>query len=454
MKFGGTSVRDASSILKIAEIYKSYNGKAVIVVSAPAGITNKLQQVVDLLKSGMKKEAISKTEEIYLVFSDIISGLAVQKECVAFLSDTIKELNSIIKAIDIIGEVTPKSTAYILSRGEYLSSFIISKGLSAQGIECVHTDSRDVIKTDSNFMEAEVIDDLTASRVDSVVTTTLENYDLVVCGGFIGSNEKRETTILGRGGSDYTAAIIASSLKSDMLEIWTDVDGILTCDPKYVKSARLIKALSYKEAAELSYFGAKVLHPKTIRPAVDKGVPVIVKNTFKPNNPGTEILAEPPFGYKSIKSVSFRTGVTVINIESNRMLGAFGFLAKVFEIFKKYETSVDLVTTSEVSISLTIDKTAQLDAISAELREFSNVEIYDKKAIISAIGESIRDTIGISSKFFGALSGINISMISLGASEVNLSIIVSEDDLEAALNALHDEFFSGELNENVFQKLK
>lgn len=453
MKFGGTSLKDANLINKVKDIYLQSSKKTVLVVSAPAGVTDSLQKIVDSLRHSEVKDAIKELELIKIRFSSLAAELKIVEITNEFINNVFSELEGLIKAIDIIGEITDKSYAYILSRGEVLSSYLIENYFRSNGINSVLANSTDFIKTSGSYIEAEVDFEKSAQRIDTVVLDSLKEKDLVICGGFIASNSNREVTILGRGGSDYTAAIIASCINSESLEIWTDVNGILTADPKKVKNAKLVRNLSYREAAELAYFGAKVLHPKTILPAVDKGIPVYVKNTYSPASKGTKIIAGNPFEYKSIKAIAYRSDITVINIESNRMLGTFGFLSKVFDIFKKNETSVDLVTTSEVSISLTIDKEDKIKEISSELETFSKVEIFRNKAIISAIGESIRNTVGIGSKFFGAMSGINISMISLGASEVNLSIIIDEVELDTALENLHNEFFGNGLDPKIFEEL-
>ncbi len=276
--------------------------------------------------------------------------------------------------------------------------------------------------------------------------------ECVITGGFYGANDQGFVTTLGRGGSDYSAAIFASALKADKLEIWTDVDGILTSDPRLIKDTKLILKLSYTEAAELAFFGAKVLHPKTIYPAVNSQIPVTVLNTFNPENPGTNIIGLRS-NIKMIKAIAFRKGITVINVNSFRMLGAYGFLSKVFEIFNDFETPIDLVATSEVNVSMTIDDDRHLNYIIEELEKFANVNIQKNQTIISAVGEGIRDTAGIAGKFFSALAGININLVSIGASDVNLSIVVNESDLDKAVVLLHDTFFRDVAHPEIFSNI-
>jgi aspartate kinase len=300
---------------------------------------------------------------------------------------------------------------------------------------------RGLVKTDDNYSEAEVNFELTEKLLRDQLGSSLKGASVIVCGGFIGSNSRNSVTTLGRGGSDYSAAVVARCIGAERLEIWTDVDGIMTCDPRIISQAKPLKEVSYLEAAELAYFGAKVIHPKTIFPAVNAGIPVFVLNSYNPGSEGTLIRNSVEHTNK-IKAIAFRRNITVINITSNRMLGAYGFLAKVFEVFLRHETSVDLVTTSEVSVSLSIDNDKNLDRIVESLSQFARLDVFRRRAVISAVGEGIRNTSGIAARFFGVLKGINVSMISFGASEINLSIIVEEQDLEDAVKLLHSEFFA------------
>jgi aspartate kinase len=340
----------------------------------------------------------------------------------------------------------------ILSQGEMLSSVIVYNALKKAGIKTTYVDARNIMKTDSNYTEAVVDFNKTGNEVDKIKDRLFLENDCIITGGFYGANENGAVTTLGRGGSDYSAAIFASALKADKLEIWTDVDGILTSDPRLIKDTKLILSLSYTEAAELAFFGAKVLHPKTIYPAVNSQIPVVVLNSFNPSNPGTNIIGIRS-NIKMIKAIAFRKGVTVINVNSFRMLGAYGFLSKVFEIFNDFETPVDLVATSEVNVSMTIDDDKNLSFIIDELEKFANVNIQKRQAIISAVGEGIRDTAGIAGKFFSALAGININLVSIGASDVNLSIVVAEDDLEKAVILLHETFFKDINHPELFSSI-
>ncbi|MCX7736295.1 MAG: lysine-sensitive aspartokinase 3 [Candidatus Kapabacteria bacterium] len=452
LKFGGTSVQNAEAIRNVISIVETRKGKRIVVVSAVAGVTNKLVNIINSLNAENLHQALTYSDELLEKHLNIAKELNLKSDVFEFIKNKFIELQNLLNALDVLGEVSPKSKDMILSYGELLSSFLIYNAFLKAKKYVSLIDIRTVLKTDSNYTEANVNFKETKKNAENIINSALQQNDIIITQGFIASNAQGFTTTLGRGGSDYSASIIASVLKAEKLEIWTDVDGILTSDPRIVKETLLIRELSYTEASELAFFGAKVLHPKTIYPAVKEEIPVWVLNTFNPFKSGTKIVSKTSTK-KMIKAIAFRKGTIVINISSNRMLGAYGFLSSVFEIFKKYETSVDLVTTSEVSISLTIDDTKNLDLIVKELKKFSTVEVQKKQAIISAIGEGIKNTSGIASRFFNVLKGINISMVSLGASEVNLSIVVSEKDVEKALSLLHNEFFGNLKSDDVFQKL-
>jgi aspartate kinase len=452
MKFGGTSVKDADSIKRTVKIISQQSEKLFVVVSALAGVTNSLVKIVELLQNKKFAEAYQESEILNFRHQTVADDLGINSVTEEYFKWTFLHLKDVIGAIEILGEITSKSIDLILSKGEMLSSKIISEFSVAEGLNACLIDSTEIIKTDNNFNEAEVDYSASELNINLIFRNLSKTYNVFICGGFIGSNSEGFTTTLGRGGSDYSAAIIASALNADKLEIWTDVDGILTTDPRIESDAKLIKHVSYSEASELAYFGAKVLHPKTIYPAVSKHIPVYVLNSFNPDCTGTLITDKTPYA-NMIKSIAFRRNITVINITSNRMLGAFGFLAKVFEIFKLHETSVDLVSTSEVSISLTIDNTKNLKNIIEDLSDFAKIDLINKQAIISAVGEGIRDTTGIAARFFGVLNGVNVTMITFGASEVNLSIIVNENDLETGVTLLHKEFFKNQSDNSIFSDI-
>jgi aspartate kinase len=269
-------------------------------------------------------------------------------------------------------------------------------------------------------------------------------------GGFIASTEDGVTSTLGRGGSDFTASIVGAGVQAKEIQIWTDVDGMLTADPTIFPGGHRVKAISFAEAAELAYFGAKVLHPATVIPAVERNIPVLILNSRRPEVPGTRIVADAVHCDNVVKSIACKRKITLVNIHSGRMFMAHGFLRRIFEIFDRHETSVDMIATSEVSVSLTIDNTAHLPRITSALSEFSEVSTEPDQSIVCLVGENIRYTPGVASRVFGSLGGVNVRMISQGASLLNLSFVIAETDLRRAVELLHNEFFR-EIDPRVFE---
>ena len=298
----------------------------------------------------------------------------------------------------------------------------------------------DLILTDDQFGKAVPDEPAIEQALAARVVPLLDAGQIPVLGGFIGSHNGITTT-LGRGGSDYTGALIGGGLHAGAIEIWTDVDGIMTTDPRICPDALRVKTISFEEAAELAYFGAKVLHPATILPAVQKNIPVWVLNSRTPASAGTVITALPPPCRSPFKSIAVKKRLTIIDIVASRMLLAHGFLRLVFEVFDRHRCAIDMVSTSEVSISVTVDSREALPAISADLRELADVKFEGNKALVCLVGEDIRGQAGIAGQVFGALSHINLRMISQGASEINLSFMINEEDAEEAVRSLHTHFF-------------
>jgi aspartate kinase len=304
----------------------------------------------------------------------------------------------------------------------------------------VHADARRLIVTDRRHMQAAPLFAETNRRLKEVLPPLLERQ-VVVMGGFIATNEDGTTTTLGRGGSDYTAAIVGAALGAEEIQIWTDVDGMLTVDPRILEGGHRVKVCSFAEAAELAYFGAKVLHPATVLPAIEKNIPVRILNSRRPHVEGTLIVKEPPPSASPVRSIACKRNITLVNIVSTRMLMAHGFLRRIFEVFDRYETPVDMLATSEVSVSLTIDNAAALDRIRAELAGFSDVTVQRDQAIICLVGDNLRRSTDAAARAFAALDGIKPHMVSQGASQLNLSLVVDAADLSRAVESLHREFF-------------
>jgi aspartate kinase len=317
-------------------------------------------------------------------------------------------------------------------------------------MNAVHLDARKVIITDKRHTQAAPNFPETYSRLMATVPQ-LARESVVVMGGFIGSTMDGVTTTLGRGGSDFTAAIVGAGIDAEAIEIWTDVDGMLTADPTILHGGHRVKTISFAEAAELAYFGAKVLHPATVVPAIEKNIPVLILNSRRPEVDGTRITAESVPCENVVKSIACKRKIALVNIHSTRMLMAHGFLHRIFEVFDRYETPVDMVSTSEVSVSLTIDSTKNIDAILGEIRQFAEASVEKDEAIVCLVGENIRFTPGVARRVFNSLDGINIRMISQGASLLNISFVVSESDLVRTVAALHQEFFAA-LDPVVFER--
>lgn len=349
------------------------------------------------------------------------------------------ELGRFAHSVAMIGELSPRSQDAIVSFGERLSSVIVSEAFAARGLPSRLVDSRDFIITDRNFTSAAPDFGATRERARRSLLPLLGEGLIPVAQGFIGSSHEGVTTTIGRGGSDFSAAIIGAALEAEAIEIWTDVDGLMTTDPRVEPAARRIRVISFAEAAELSYFGAKVLHPSTVLPAVELGIPVHIFNTKNPAGEGTLIVNEPPPSRSLIKSIAFKRGVTIVNITSTRMLLAYGFLRRVFEVFDRHQTSVDVVTTSEVSVSITLDSTHRLEAIRRDLESFGEVEVEQGKAIVCVVGDNLKFRPGIAARLFQAVEA-NVNMISQGASEINLTFVIDESEVDPVVRSIHKIF--------------
>ncbi len=353
---------------------------------------------------------------------------------------TFKELKEFVKAILVMRELTSRAIDTISAYGERISSMIVAQAFNNAGLPTVHLDARCFIKTDGRHTQAAPLIPQTNAAMRDYLLPPIENGIVPVMGGFIGSTEDGVTTTLGRGGSDYTAAIVGAGIGADEIQIWTDVDGMLTCDPTILQGYR-VKACSFAEAAELAYFGAKVLHPATVLPAIEKNIPVRILNSRRPEVAGTLITAEAPPSTNAIRSIACKRNITLVNIVSTRMLMAHGFLRRIFEVFDRFETPVDMLATSEVSVSLTIDNVRALDAVRAELETFAEVLVEQDQAIVCLVGDNLRQTPGIAARIFCALREINVRMVSQGASLLNFSLVVAAGDLRRAVESLHREFF-------------
>jgi aspartate kinase len=454
MKFGGTSVEDARAIDRVSCIVRErLDQRPFVVVSAMSKVTDTLVAMAKAAGSGDREAALDLSRKLrerhYSVASELL-GTGVFTEVHADLESEFNALDELLRGISAVGELTPRTNDNVLSFGERLNSKVVTAGFAARGLNSALVDARQVMITDAQHTRAVPQMDIVYDRLERSVRPLLDAGHVPIMGGFIGATREGVSTTIGRGGSDFSAAIVGAGLNADKIEIWTDVDGMKTTDPNLCPDARRIKVITFEEAAELAYFGAKVLHPATLLPAIQKNIPVYVLNSRNPKNEGTRIQARAPKSRSIFKAVAAKKRITVIDIVAARMLMAHGFLKSIFDIFDRHRCPVDVVSTSEVSISLTVDSNEAIPAIAADLQHLADVKYEGRKAIVCLVGENIRGTSGIAAKIFSAISDINVRMISQGASEINITFVIDEDDVPEAVRRLHAAFFS-EVDPEVFE---
>jgi aspartate kinase len=441
MKFGGTSVEDAAAIDRSCRIVvERLSRRPFVIVSALGGATNMLLEAGSFAARSELGKAMTIADRLEYRHTELLPSAA----------EHFVRLRELLKALAAIGEFSPRTQDLIASYGEMLSALIFADRMKRLGVDVIHVDARQCMVTDDRFGKASPLMDVTASRLEEAARSHLNAGRVVVMGGYIGSTLSGITTTLGRGGSDYSAAITGAALNAEEIQVWTDVDGMMTADPRIVPRAWKVKEISFDEASELAYFGAKVLHPLTVLPAVEKNIPVYILNSKKPNGTGTKITLEARPCKNLIKSIACKRGITIVTVSSSRMLMAHGFLRALFEVFDRYLTSVDMVATSEVSVSLTLDDVSSLNAIVEELKQLGDVEVSAKTALICLVGNNLKYTPGVARRAFGSVADINILMVSHGASNINFSFLIDEKDANAAIENLHADFFS-EVDPEVFE---
>jgi aspartate kinase len=446
MKYGGTSVEDAKSMRTVIQIVRKEQARTpIVVLSAIAGATNTLLHAARTAQEGNLDEAILLLNNLLdrhvTVMENLINDRPTVQQLIVSFKHRFEELRNLCRGIAILGELTNRSLDAIASVGELLSSHILSEALRAQKLPVKLVDARTFMITDDQFTSAVPQFEIIHAKAQEILQPLISSGTIIVTQGFIAANSQGITTTLGRGGSDYSASIIGAALGAEEIQIWTDVDGVLTADPRIAPAAQKLRMISFREAAELAYFGAKVLHPSTIFPAVKNDIPVVVLNSKRPENSGTRIVSAPPRTNIAVKSIACKRGITVVNVQSLRMLMAYGFLESIFSVFNKHQTPVDLVSTSEVAVSLTIDNTSTLEKIVAELSAFADVSILEKQGIICIVGDQMRSTAGVAANIFQAMREINLVMISQGSSEINMSLVIDESQVDEAVRRLHKQFF-------------
>lgn len=452
MKFGGTSVADRPAIERLIAIVRRQREREganvapgpVVVVSALSGVTDRLLGVAAEAGAGDVEGALHNLRDLrarHATVSEVVTDDALRASVHADLGREFDELERIVAALAVLREVSPRWLDTIAAAGEIISSRIVAAALEAHGQRGAWVDARRVIMTSGDHTAATPLFPETTAALESTVHPLLAAGRIPVLGGFVGATRDAVTTTLGRGGSDFSGAIVGSCLDAAEIQIWTDVDGMLTADPRVVANPRVVPHISFAEASELAYFGAKVLHPATIQPAVARDIPVRILNSKRAEAPGTLITAERPPA-AGLTALASKKHVTVVDITSTRMLMAHGFLRRLFEVFERHKTPVDVVTTSEVSVSVTVDDRRRLPAIVEALSEFADVSCEHDMAIVCAVGEGLQREPQLVGRVFQAVGDVPVRLLSQAASRRNITFVIRESDVPSVLGRLHDHFFA------------
>jgi aspartate kinase len=452
MKFGGTSVADQAAIERLVGIVgrqreregASASPGPVVVVSALAGVTDRLLGVAAEAGAGDAEGARHTLQSLrarHQTVSEVVTDEVLRAEVRADIDREFDELERIVEALAVLREVSPRWLDTIAAAGEVISSRLVAAALASHGLHGAWVDARRVIVTTGDHVAAVPLFDDTTVALEATVSPLLAAGHVPVLGGFVGATKDGVTTTLGRGGSDFSGAIVGSCLHAAEIQIWTDVDGMLTADPRVVANPRVVPHISFAEASELAYFGAKVLHPATIQPAVTRDIPVRILNSKRADAPGTLITAARPPS-DGLTALASKKHVTVVDITSTRMLMAHGFLRRLFEIFERHQTPVDVVTTSEVSVSVTVDDRRRLPAIVEALSEFAEVSCEHDMAIVCAVGEGLQQEPRLVGRVFEAVGEISVRLLSQAASRRNITFVIPEADVPVVLGRLHDHFFA------------
>jgi aspartate kinase len=449
LKFGGTSVADADALRRVVAIVaEERRGEAiagpVVVVSALGGVTDQLLEVAALAKRGDAAHALALVDRLYTRHLETLASLAPGEHggpVPEAIDALFSQLRAIAGAVAVLHEASPRSLDAIAAIGELASSRLVTAALVSAGIPATWADPRALIATDESFTSATPLVDETNEQTVAHLRPALDVGRVIVTGGFVGATRRGITSTLGRGGSDYSAALLGAALDAEEIQIWTDVDGMLTADPRVVDCAQLVPSLSFAEAAELAYFGAKVLHPKTIQPAAARNIPVRILNTFRPTAAGTRIADNGAEGASPVTALACKKGITVVTIASTRMLMAYGYLRRLFEVFERYRTPVDVVSTSEVSVSVTIDDRTHLDSIVAALSAFADVTVSSQLALVAVVGDRYGAEPSAFSRVVRSLEGLPLRLVSQADARRNVTLVLDQDDLSPAMARLHAEFF-------------
>ncbi len=450
MKFGGSSVKNSEAVDRVSKIISSrIKNQPVVVVSATGDTTDRLVEILDLIDAN-KHGAMAIVDNIeqkhHTLVNEVVTDKTQQQTALIKVDAELTRLKDMVFAMDKLGDVSLRSRDGVLAIGERMSAPILAASLASRNIKAISVDPSSIIATDDNYGMAKPYLDETENNCKNEIVPLCNKGFVPVVGGFVGASPKGIITTLGRGGSDLTASIIAKSILADGLEFWKDVDGILTADPRMVKDARPLARITFEEASELTFLGSGVLHPASVQPAVEAGIPVTVRNSYKPESPGTKILLKKPddesvAAKRAAASIAYKRSQALISIYSTRMIGASGFLRRVFEVFDRLNISVDHIATSEVNITVTVDDGELVSIIARELGEIANVKVTRNVAIVSIVGEALKKTPGVAARVFDALKDINVLFITHSGATTNLSIVVENDLLTAAVLKLHKKLF-------------
>ena len=448
-KFGGTSVADPAAIRRLIEIVRTARARdgrgPAVVVSAMSGVTDALLGIAAAAGSARTDDALARVDQLrerhLAAARDLVAGTP-QSVVSSQIGDSFDQLAAVVRALGVLRDVSPRTLDVVAAMGELLSSRIVAAALVEAGVPGEWVDARRAIVTNDDYTRATPMLRETTAALRASVLPAIDAGRVPVLGGFVGATADAHTTTLGRGGSDYSGALVGAGLDAREIQIWTDVDGMLTADPRVVTQPRLVPKLSFLEAAELAYFGAKVLHPSTILPAVERNIPVRILNSMRPEGTGTLITRKPSLDGTPLTGLASKRDVTVIDITSSRMLMAYGFLRRVFEVFERFRTAVDVVTTSEVSVSVTVDDRRYVEAITEALSEFAEVATEPEMALLCAVGDRLRDEPEIAARVVRVLEEVPLRMISQAASRRNITVVLRQADLPHAMQRLHEEFFT------------
>jgi len=446
LKFGGTSIGDAQSIRTVCEIVRRRAGdKTLLVFSAAGGTTDALDAMARSAAKGLCDDAMAAAKGIRDAHLSLARELLPPGEALWRLETLFEQFfgsaRDAVHGLAVLKDLSPAVQDRLWGMGELLSTNLLCEVLRREGVPAEWVDARDVVITDGRHGQAEPIPEKTAERCQTTLLPLLDAGRFPVTQGFIGRSEGGEVTTLGRGGSDYTASLLGALLGAEAIEIWTDVDGVMTADPSLVPQARNIPLMSFREAAELAFFGARVLHPKTLWPAVERGIPVRVLNTRRPDGEGTTILAEVPREGGSVQSIAYKEDVALVTLVCARMFKARGFLRRLFDALDAHGVTPDAVATSEVSVALALHAPSDLEGLVRDLGEYGTVSVRRGQAIVCVVGEGLKNAPGIVGQVFEGLEGVRISLVSQGGSAINLGFVVDERDLPEVVSRLHRRFF-------------